>query len=113
MSPIPVSGEVGNVDASTVVVTWSSVVLASDYLAGVTITVNGDAAALDSATRQGDHHVIYYALGAPVQGGDVVQFSYNDATGNYLDDLTMMIGNPARGGVLVPNPGWAGRGRRR
>ena len=27
------------------------------------------------------------------------------------DDVAMSIGDPARGGYAVPDPGWAGRGR--
>jgi hypothetical protein len=72
------SAEVGNVDASTVVVTFTLPVAAagSDYKSGVTIKVNGVAAVISSATRQANTAVVYYVLATPVAHGDAVTWEY-------------------------------------
>lgn len=88
--PVFSSAEVGNVNASTVSVTFSVNVSASNYATGVTIKVNGSAATISSATRQANHAVVYYALSAAVVNGNTVTWEYsggnitNEATGAAL-----------------------------
>lgn len=84
------AAEVGTVNASTVAVTFSIDVSASDYAAGVTIKVNGSGATISSATRQANHAVVYYVISAAVANGDAVTWEYaggsivNEATGAAL-----------------------------
>lgn len=73
-----VSAEVGSIDNSTVAVTFSGPVSAigDDYASGVTIKVNDSAVAVSSATRQSNHALVYYVLGAVVHSGDTVTWEY-------------------------------------
>ncbi len=84
--PIPVptaphfsSAEVGDVNASTVAVTFDSAIVAdgSDYSSGVTIKVNGSTRNFESGIRQANHAVVYYALSSPVANGDTVTWEYS------------------------------------
>lgn len=70
------NAEIGNVDASTVVVTFTENINAAAYDNGVTINVNGSTAVISSATRQANHAIVYYVLNAPVIHTDVVTFRY-------------------------------------
>lgn len=89
--PLFVSAEVGTVNASTVAVTFDQDVSASDYSAGVTIKVDGTATSIASATRQGNHAIVYYVIPVLWHGsGDVVTWEYAQASGNIIaeDDST-------------------------
>jgi hypothetical protein len=70
------SAEVGNVDASTVVVTFDQNVKAGDYKAGVVIKVNGVAATISSAARQATRGIVRYALSSAVTAGQTVTWEY-------------------------------------
>ncbi len=92
--PVPVapqfaSAEVGNVNASTVAVTFDSAIVAagSDYSTGVTIKVNGSAAAFESGIRQSNHAIVYYALSSAVLGGDLVTWEYSATAGAITGEL--------------------------
>ena len=82
------SAEVGTVDASTVVVRFNRQVAATNALTGVTIKVGGAGVTVNSGTIQADKRLVYYALDAPIVGGDVVTWEYAGATGNITDLLT-------------------------
>lgn len=71
------SSEIGNVDASTVAVTFDKNVSSSDYSTGVTIKVNSAAATISSAARQTDHAIVYYVLSAAAVSGDTVTWEYS------------------------------------
>jgi hypothetical protein len=78
------NGEVGNVDAYTVVVQFTGDVSASNYKTGVTIKVNGALWAIDDATRQSNHAVVYFVVHA-VTVGQTVTWEYDSGSGNYAD----------------------------
>jgi hypothetical protein len=82
------SGEVGTVDASTVVVVFSRQVAATNAKTGVTITVDGGGATISTGTIQANKRIVYYALDTPVTAGQVVTWAYNGATGNITDYVT-------------------------
>lgn len=89
------SAEVGTVDNSTVVVTFSENIKATNYATGVTINVNGSPVAISSATRQSNKTIVYYALAAPVAAGEAVTWAYvaadgfiTDAAGAHLADVS-------------------------
>lgn len=89
------SAEIGTVNDTTVAVTFSTDITASDYAAGVTIKVNTVSKTISAAERQTDHKVVYYTIPA-VAFGETVTWSYDDATGGihsesdgtYMDDVT-------------------------
>jgi hypothetical protein len=89
------SAEVGDVAATKVVVTFTTEVSASNYATGVTIKVDDVSKTISAATRQTDHKVVHYTIPA-VAFGEVVTWSYDDATGlirsevdeSPLDDVT-------------------------
>ena len=81
------AGHIGDVATTTVEVHFSGNVNASNYSAGVTIRVNSVAQTISSATRQSDHTQVFYVIAGTVDVDDVVTFQYDDATGDYQDDL--------------------------
>jgi hypothetical protein len=78
-----VAPEVGDVDESTVVVTFSRAINspALGYDAGVAID-NGGAVGIDSATRQTNHAIVYYAIDTPVDLPDTPTWAYTAASGD-------------------------------
>lgn len=82
------SAEVGNVNASTVAVTFDTNIVAdgSNYSAGVTIKVNGSTRSFESGIRQANHAVVNYALASPVQAGDTVTWEYSAAAGSIVSE---------------------------
>jgi hypothetical protein len=82
------NAEVGNVGSSTVVVTFTRQIQATNAKTGVTIKVNGGGVTISTGTIQADKHIVRYALAAPVAFGDVVTWEYNASTGNILDYVT-------------------------
>ena len=93
--PAYLSAEVGSVADTTVVVTFSTEVEASNYATGVTIKVDDVSKTISAAERQTDHTVVHYTIPA-VAFGEVVTFSYSSATGaihsenddTYMDSVT-------------------------
>jgi hypothetical protein len=85
--------EIGNVNASTVVASFSAPIVSpgNNYASGVTIRVSGTPATISSAVRQSGNLVVYYVLSAPVVSGDVVTWAYS---GGDLESVT--------GGIPVP-----------
>jgi hypothetical protein len=89
------SAEVGTVEATTLVVTFTTEVASDDFTDGVTIDVDDEPVEITSATRQTDHTVVHYVIPA-VSFGSVVTWSYDDDTGDIhseadgspLDDVT-------------------------
>jgi hypothetical protein len=81
--PEYVSGEIGDIDTSTVEIVFSKDVLAAgdDYSTGVTIKINGVAAVISSGTRQVDNEIVRYVLSAPADINDVITWEYSDTTG--------------------------------
>jgi hypothetical protein len=105
------SAEVGHVDASTVVVTFTRAVKATNAKTGVTIKVNGAGVTVNTGTIQANKCLVYYALAAPVSAGNAVTWEYNAATGNILDNVTSValptttartVTNNLGSGVLFP-----------
>jgi len=94
-TPSYASAEIGAVDATTLVVTFSTEVASDDFTAGVTIKVDDVAVVIDTATRQDDHKVVHYVI-PEVAFGEVVTWEYDDLTGGIasevdgtiLDDVT-------------------------
>ena len=85
--PLYLSGEIGNVDASTVVITFDqNITIAS--AAGVTIKADNVSQTISSATRQGNHAIVYFVLSAPLVFGDVVTWEYTGGTIAAEDDAT-------------------------
>lgn len=80
------SAEIGAVNASTLVVTFSANVDASNYATGVTIKVNGTATSITSAIRQSDNHAkVNYLIPVLWHGsGDVVTWEYASGSGNIV-----------------------------
>lgn len=91
--PIPVpptphvsAAEVGNVNASTVAVTFDTGIDAAgnDFSSGVTIKVNASVRAFESGIRQSNHAIVYYALATPVVNGDTVTWEYTQSSGHIV-----------------------------
>jgi len=74
------SAEVGNVDDTTVAVTFDSDVTAANYATGVTIKVNDVSQSIASATRQTNHAVVYYVIPSVISA-DTVTWDYSATTG--------------------------------
>lgn len=91
-APFVLSAEIGNVDESTVAVTFDQFVVSSDYLNGVTIKVNGSPVSIDTAERQSNHALVYYVLNSPVEFGDVVVWEYLDGLIAAEDDGVQLHG---------------------
>ena len=89
------AGHVGDVATTTIEIHFSGNVNATDYTAGVTIKVNSVSQTITSATRQSDHTQVFYVIAAAVDVDDVLTFQYDDATGDYQDDLGAQMGDIA------------------
>lgn len=90
-APTYASGEVGAVNASTVVITFSANVnsAGNDYKTGVGIKQNGSLIGLRdiTATRQTDHSIVYYELaGITVYNADTVTWEYDATAGDLAGD---------------------------
>jgi len=85
-TPSFASAEVGTVDATTLVVVFSTEVTADDYAAGVTIEVDEEEVEISSATRQTDHTTVHYVIPA-VENGAEVTWSYDDDTGGIVSEV--------------------------
>jgi hypothetical protein len=80
--PTLASAEVGAVNATTLVATFSVNVKAAgdDYSTGMTVKVGGAGVAISAGVRQADHKVIRYTIPAVVNG-NVVTIEYAHPTG--------------------------------
>jgi hypothetical protein len=88
--PIYLLGEVGDVDAGTVQVSFSKSVTADDYSSGVTIQKNGAPASISSGVRQADARVVHYAI-SPIAINDEVTWAYNPGTIKNNDGVPMEV----------------------
>lgn len=88
VAPHFASAEVGNVNASTVAVTFDTNIIAdgSNYSSGVTIKVNGSTRSFESGIRQANHAIVNYALASPVLAGDTVTWEYSAAAGHIVSE---------------------------
>ena len=84
-SPTYSSGEVGAVNTTTLAITFSRPIIASNYLSGVTIKINGSTQVITVATRQANHAIVYYTIPA-ADANDVVTWAYSKASGNIVDE---------------------------
>lgn len=80
------NAEIGDVGTTTIEAQFSGNVNATDYKAGVTIRVNAVSQTINSATRQGDHSLVYYVIAAAVDVDDTLTWEYDDDLGDYEDD---------------------------
>ncbi len=81
-SPHLVSVEIGTVDASTIVATFSELINAvgNDFVVGFVAKVNGVARTITAAVQQSNHAVIYFTLMTPATAYDTVTLSYSGMT---------------------------------
>jgi len=92
-TPAFASAEVGTVDATTLVVTFSTEVASADFASGVTIKINTVSQTIESATLQTDQLVVYYVIPAVVNG-DTVTWEYTAGSivsavdGSMLEDVS-------------------------
>lgn len=87
--PLYSSGEIGTVDASTVVITFDQNITASNYATGVTIKVNTVTQVISSATRQANHAIVYYVI-PEAEEGDTVTWQYTGGNIAAEDDATAL-----------------------
>ncbi len=77
------SAEVGTVDATTVVVTFTTEIAASNYATGVVIKVATVSKTISAAVRQTGNKIVHYTIPA-VTNGQAVTWEYSDVTGGIL-----------------------------
>ena len=80
-------GECGDVAYTTVEVEFTEAINSTNYKAGVTIRVNAVSRVIDTATRQADRRFVYYVVASAVDVNDTLSFEYDDALGDYENDL--------------------------
>jgi hypothetical protein len=85
-APRLVSGEVGTVDAYTVVIEFDVPVSAADFAAGVTINVGSNPAVIDSTALQTDDHFVYYVVHDAVVANQVITWGYDPDLGNIVSE---------------------------
>lgn len=83
MSASFVSGEIGNVDDSTIVITFSEAV-SNDVVNGVTIRKNGVIEPF-TAQRQSNHSIIYYSI-STCDSDDVLSWEYSTVLPNVMQN---------------------------
>jgi hypothetical protein len=84
VAPAYVSSEIGTVNATTLVLTLSENVVATNYASGFTIKVAGVSRTISSATRQATHSIIRFVLGSAVTTGQTVTIEYNSSSGGII-----------------------------
>lgn len=94
MSASFVSGEIGNVDNSTIVITFSESV-SNDIVNGITIRKNGAIQSF-TAQRQSNHAIIYYTISS-CDSDDILTWEYSTVLPNIWD---------THGAYVAPN--WRG-----
>lgn len=87
------SGEIGDVDYTTLDLTWSAAVSSSssDYTLGMSLTVNGNAAAIVSAVLQPGSQVVRIVLAAAVGVSDTVAAAYDSSSGDLVDGSSLAV----------------------
>ena len=78
--PAILSMEVGEVDATTLVVTFLDNIVADDYKAGFALKINAVTASISAGARQTDHKIIHLTVDE-VANSDTVTLAYAEATG--------------------------------
>ncbi len=79
------SGEIGSVDLSTVVITFTDDIESpgDDYAAGVTIEVDGTPVTINSATRQTNNAIVHYVVNTTInQESTTIRFKYDQSVGD-------------------------------
>lgn len=92
-APLFASGEEGDVNNSTVEITFDQNIVSSDYAAGWILKINGVSDTIVSATRQANHALVYFVTTTPIDIDDVVTVEYDDDFGDYEaeDDAVDML----------------------
>ena len=92
-TPAFASAEIGTVNATTLVVTFSTEVESANFATGVTIKNGVASQAIESATLQSDQRTVYYVIPA-VANGDMVTWEYaagsivSAVDGSMLEDMS-------------------------
>lgn len=77
---------IGTTSQYVLSVLFNETVHSTSFVSGVSITVNGGAAAISSGILQGDGTTVLYTITTMIKPRDVVLWSYNSATGAILDE---------------------------
>ena len=77
------SSEIGGYGLDILEVTFTTVILASNYATGVTIKKGGVTQTIVSASRKADTKMVRYTLDSPAAEGDTVTWEYNSGVGDY------------------------------
>ena len=102
------SAELGSVNGSTIVVTFSTDITASNYATGVTIKVNNVATTITSATRQTNHAIVRYVIPIPWHGsGDTLTWEYDADTGNIVGESGAIPLADVSAQAVTNNTAWA------
>lgn len=83
-----VSGEV--IDETTIAITFTREVKASNAVTGVTVTVDAVNATVSAGVIQTNRRIIYYTLESPITRENVITWEYNTELGNITD----LVDNP-------------------
>jgi len=89
--PMFTQGEVGNINASTVIVTFDQTIKASNYLSGAIIKVNTVPATINSGVRETDKTKVRYVLSVAVDGIDAVTYAYNAIDGFIENEMGIQV----------------------
>lgn len=82
MSASFVSGEIGNVDATTLVITFSEAVTNS-FINGITVRVN-NAIVFYTAQQQTNHAIVYFTI-PTCDSDDIITWQYSTVLPNVWD----------------------------
>lgn len=90
------ASEIGDVDSTTVEVTFSEEVNSSGgFDAGVTIRVNAVSQTISSATKQADPTVVHYVITPKIDINDSVTWEYDSGLGDIEDTSGNPLGDVA------------------
>lgn len=86
-------GTVGDIDSSTVDLTWSAAIasLSSTYTLGMTVTINGTPATILSAVLLSGSQTVRVTLSSAVGPADVVAASYDSGPGDLVDGSGLAV----------------------
>lgn len=92
VAPQLISLEVGTVNGFTVVATFNTDVVASNYATGWTYKVNGVSTTITSAARQGNHAIVRFIVPIPWHGSiDDLTLEYDSNVGDYASESNNIV----------------------
>lgn len=78
--------DAGDIGTTTIEVTFTQNVTATNYVSGVTIKLNAVSKTINSGTRQANKAIVHYVIDTAADVNDTLTWEYAEASGDYEND---------------------------